>query len=234
MLDLFRKKTFCTAVIVAAGSGQRMGGIDKIMTLLDNKPVIWYSLHAFQQNPSVQQIVLVTRQELLVELAEKCKQWGFDKVTSVVCGGEDRVASVMNGVIAASGKATHLAVHDGARPLVSQKIITETVAKSIKFGAAAPALPVKDTIKVENNGFAEKTPDRSHLRAVQTPQIFDADLLKAALKNAKDKNLTVTDDCSCVEAMGMRIYLTDGEERNLKITTPMDMDIAKMWLKKGE
>ena len=230
MLEFLKKTHFCSAIIVAAGSARRMGGIDKIMADLNGKPVLWHSLNAFQQNPLIQEIIVVTREDLISELSVKCEKWGFFKVKTVVLGGADRVESVTIGTEQASKKAKYLAIHDGARPLVSQNIITETVEKAFKFGAAAPAIPVKDTIKVTDRGFVSSTPERSNLMAVQTPQIFDADLLRAALKNAKDKNLAVTDDCSCVEAMGMRVYLTSGEERNVKITTPMDMDIAKLWL----
>ena len=230
MLKFLEKPYFCSAIVVAAGSARRMGGIDKIMADLNGKPVLWHSLNAFQQNPLIQEIIVVTREDLISELSVKCEKWGFFKVKTVVLGGADRVESVTIGTEQASKKAKYLAIHDGARPLVSQNIITETVEKAFKFGAAAPAIPVKDTIKVTDRGFVSSTPERSNLMAVQTPQIFDADLLRAALKNAKDKNLAVTDDCSCVEAMGMRVYLTSGEERNVKITTPMDMDIAKLWL----
>lgn len=234
MLGFLRKRPFCTAVIVAAGSARRMGGIDKIMAELGGRPVIWYALRAFQENESIQEIVVVTREDLLVSLAEQCRAWGFSKVTTVITGGSDRVESVSKGVAAADKKAKYLAIHDGARPLISQRVITQTVEKCLKFGASAPAIPVKDTIKVAKAGVVSTTPDRKELMAVQTPQIFDADLLKAALKNAAEKKLDVTDDCSCVEAMGMRVVLTQGEERNIKVTTPIDLEIAEIWLKKGE
>lgn len=234
MFGILRKSGFCSAIVVAAGSAQRMGGIDKIMADLDGKPVVWHTLHAFQENPQIHEIVVVTREDLRELLAEQCYDWGFSKVTAVVEGGKDRVESVANGCSAASKKAKYLAIHDGARPLVSQKIITETVQKCYKFSASAPAMSVKDTIKIAKAGVVESTPDRQTLMAIQTPQIFDADLLRAALANAREKKLPVTDDCSCVEAMGMRVVLTAGEEKNLKITTPIDLEIAKIWLKKGE
>lgn len=232
MIKLFKRRTFCSAVIVAAGSARRMGGIDKIMADLDGKPVIWHTVRSFQENPLISEIVIVTREDLLVELAEKCAGWGFTKVKTVLRGGNDRVESVLSGVFQTSKKADIIAIHDGARPLVSQNVISETVQKCLKFGASAPAIPVKDTIKVAVDGVVRSTPERRELMAVQTPQIFDADLLKAALQNAREKGLAVTDDCSCVEAMGMRVVLSQGEERNLKITTPMDLEIAKLWLKK--
>lgn len=234
MLKMPNKSNFCTAIIVAAGSALRMGGIDKIMAPLSDKPLIYHTVLAFQQNPLIQEIIVVSREDLLEKIAEICQKSNFSKVKSVVLGGADRVESVLIGTEYASKKAKYLAIHDGARPLVSQKVITETIRKCYKFSASAPAVPVKDTIKVAKNGIVESTPARENLAAIQTPQVFDADLLRAALANAKQKNLAVTDDCSCVEAMGMRVFLTEGEERNVKITTPIDLKIAELWYKKGE
>lgn len=234
MFGWMKRREFCTAVIVAAGSAQRMGGIDKIMADLDGKPVIWHTIRAFQENPNIHEIVLVTGEDKLMDLAQLCADWSFSKVTTVIRGGRDRGESVTIGCDAADKKARYLAVHDGARPLVSQNVISETVQKCYKFSASAPAVPVKDTVKIAKSGVVESTPDRKTLAAVQTPQVFDADLLRAALVHARENNLEVTDDCSCVEAMGMRVVLTKGEERNIKITTPFDLEIAELWLKKGE
>ena len=149
----------------------------------------------------------------------------------VVPGGEDRMQSVMIGLREASDKTQLVAVHDGARPLVTDEIIARTIAKAAKFGAAAPAVPVKDTIKVSTRGAVEATPDRKTLFAVQTPQVFDFELLCGALENAQRKKLAITDDCSAVEAMGMPVQLTDGSEENLKITTPIDLAFAEAVLK---
>ena len=227
-------KTRCSAVIVAAGSARRMQGIDKIMADLDGKPVLWHSIRAFEENPLISEIIIVTREDLLRPVAELCAQSGFKKVKMTVLGGADRLSSVSCGVACTEKRAKLIAVHDGARPLVSQNIIAKTVKKAAEKGAAAPAVPVKDTVKTAEKGAVQNTPDRSKLFAVQTPQIFDADLLRAALVNAAQKELPVTDDCSCVEAMGMRVFLTEGEEKNLKITTPMDLQIAQLWRKGAE
>lgn len=234
MVNFLKKRNFCSAIIVAAGSARRMGGIDKIMADLNGQPVIRHTLKAFQKNPNIDEIIVVTRENILEKLAEKCLEWGFFKVKAVILGGKDRVESVSIGCNAASKKAKFFAIHDGARPLVSQKIITETVQKCYKFSASSPAIPVKDTIKVAKTGVVKSTPPRDELMAIQTPQVFDADLLRAALAYVKENNLAVTDDCSCVEAMGMRVVLSAGEERNIKITTPIDLEIAEIWLKKGE
>ena len=231
MISLFQKKNRCSAVIVAAGSARRMGGIDKVLAELDGKPVLWHTVRAFELHPDIAEIVVVTREDLLNTVADLCQNAGFSKVKMVLSGGDDRLSSVQNGVSAVDKKATHIAVHDGARPLVSADVIAAAVRKAEKFGAAAPAIAVKDTVKVAQQGTVTSTPDRSTLFAVQTPQVFDADLLRAALVNAAEKNLPVTDDCSCVEAMGMRVFLTEGEERNLKITTPIDLKVAELFLK---
>ena len=220
---------YCTAVIVAAGNATRMGGTDKIMAELDGVPVICRTLEAFENAVQVDEIIVVTRMELLEQVSALAT--AFSKVRMVVPGGDDRMQSVMNGLREASDKTRLVAVHDGARPLVTDKIIANTIAKAAKFGAAAPAMPVKDTIKVSTRGAVDATPDRKTLFAVQTPQVFDYALLCGALESAKQKKLAITDDCSAVEAMGMPVQLTDGSEENLKITTPIDLAFAEAILK---
>ena len=138
--------------------------------------------------------------------------------------------TVWLGLNAFSEKIQLAAVHDGARPLISWELIDRTVRAANSYGAAAPAIPVKDTIKVERSGLVESTPDRSRLRAVQTPQVFDFDLLRGALQKAREDGAEVTDDCSAVERLGMKIRLVEGEERNLKVTTPLDLKIAELLL----
>ena len=220
---------YCTAVIVAAGNATRMGGTDKIMAELDGVPVICRTLEVFDNAVQVDEIIVVTRMELLEQVSALAA--AFSKVRMVVPGGDDRMQSVMNGLREASDKTRLVAVHDGARPLVTDKIIASTIAKAAKFGAAAPAVPVKDTIKVSKGGAVDATPDRKTLFAVQTPQVFDYALLCGALESAKQKKLAITDDCSAVEAMGMPVQLTDGSEENLKITTPIDLAFAEAILK---
>ena len=218
----------CGAVIVAAGSASRMGGIDKVMASLGGAPMIVKTVGAFQHCDAIEEIVIVTRQDLIAPIQELCRE--MDKVRAVVTGGSSRQESVWLGLNAFSGKIQLAAVHDGARPLISWELIDRTVRAANSYGAAAPAIPVKDTIKVEGSGLVESTPDRSHLRAVQTPQVFDFDLLRGALQKARDDGAEVTDDCSAVERLGMKIRLVEGEERNLKVTTPLDLKIAELLL----
>lgn len=219
---------YCGAVIVAAGNASRMGGIDKVMAELEGEPMILRTVRAFQTCEAIKEIVIVTREDLIVPIMGLCKD--FDKVTAVVCGGSSRQESVGLGLNALSGKVKLAAVQDGARPLITHAVIDRTVRAAHTYGAAAPAIPVKDTIKVVTGGVVSSTPDRKTLQAVQTPQVFDLDLLKGALKKAKDDGAEVTDDCSAVERLGMSIKIVEGDEKNIKITTPMDLAIAKLLL----
>lgn len=219
---------YCGAVIVAAGTASRMGGIDKVMAELGGEPMIVRTVRAFQQSGVISEIVIVTRPDLIVPIMGLCA--GFDKVKAVVAGGGTRQESVKLGMNTLSNKVRLVAVQDGARPLVTDAVIDRTVRAAHTYGAAAPAVPVKDTIKVVRGGIVDHTPDRAGLRAVQTPQVFDFDILRGALKKAEQENLTVTDDCSAVEMMGMSVKIVEGDERNIKITTPLDLKIAELLL----
>ena len=219
---------YCGAVIVAAGSASRMGGIDKVMAPLGGEPMILRTVRAFEDCEAVKEIVIVTRQDLIGPIAELCS--GFTKIRSVVQGGSSRQESVKLGLLAFSKEVRLAAVHDGARPLVSGELIDKVIRAAHSYGAAAPAIPVKDTIKVFEGGFIAATPDRSTLRAVQTPQVMDRDLLLGALEKAEQEGIALTDDCSAVEHIGMRVRLVEGEERNLKVTTPLDLKIAELLL----
>lgn len=221
---------FATAVIVAGGSGTRFGG-DKLMAELCGEPVLVHTLRAFQLSPMIQEIVLVTRENAMRDAARLCKAYELNKVSVIVAGGATRVMSSYAGVMAASGKAGIIAIHDGARPLVTEKIIEDTVWEAYRHGSAVPAVPVRDTIKVASNGIVTQTPDRSGLFAVQTPQCFQSDLIRAALIEATENAPDVTDDCMAVERVGGTVHLTEGSEENLKITTPLDLSLAEIVLK---
>ena len=216
----------CAAVIVAAGNASRMGGIDKVMAPLKGEPMILHTVRAFQVSPVIRQIVIVTRKDLIDTIRELCAD--MDKVTAVIEGGADRQASVEAGIAAVSEKMDMVAVHDGARPLISQAVIDRTVRAAHTYSAAAPAVPVKDTIKIVKGGVVDSTPDRSKLFAVQTPQVFDRELLIGALKKARRSNAAITDDCSAVERMGMSVKIVEGDEKNLKVTTPLDLKVAAL------
>ena len=220
------KKKVKTAVIVAAGSASRMKGVDKIMAEIGGMPVIARTLSVFQNCDRIGEIVVVTREDLLVPVGEVCRQYSFDKVTRVVVGGADRSRSVQNG-LNELGETDYVAIHDGARPFVSAEVLEETIRAAERSGAAAPAIPVTDTIKTAQDSLVTGTPDRSTLFAVQTPQIFDMDLICGALYHCIEKKIPLTDDCSAVEQIGKVVTLTVGERTNIKITTQFDLLIGE-------
>lgn len=220
----------CACVVAAAGSSSRMEGADKLMEDLGGEPVILRTLRALSASPYIHEITVVTREDLLLEIGKLCRDNQLTKVTQVLLGGESRLESVYKGVGQLSKRAKLIAVHDGARPFVSHDVIHAACHAASHCGAAAPAVAVTDTLKrVEGDRVAE-TPDRAEFRAVQTPQVFDADLLRAALQKAMEDGAAVTDDCSAVEALGATVYLTAGDPRNLKITTPTDLALARVML----
>lgn len=223
---------YCGAVIVAAGSASRMGGIDKVMAPLGGKPIIVRTVEEFQNCDAIKEIVVVTRADLIVPIMDLCRH--CEKLKAVVMGGDTRDASVSMGLNTLSDKVRLVAVQDGARPLVTWQLIDRVVRAAHTYGAAAPAVPVKDTIKVVEGGLVKETPDRSTLRAVQTPQVFDYDMLRGALVKAKISGAVLTDDCSAVERLGMRVKIVEGDEENLKITTPIDLKIAEMLLEERQ
>ena len=222
------KLKYCGAVIVAAGNASRMEGIDKVMAPLNGEPMILHTVRAFQNCDAIREIVVVTRPDLLTTIMGLCKD--MEKVKAVVAGGKDRPESVMNGLNALSSKVKLAAIQDGARPLITWQVIDRTVRAAGSYGAAAPAIPVKDTIKEVAGGMVVTTPDRSRLQAVQTPQVFDIDLLRGALKKAKADGTQITDDCSAVELMGMKVKIVEGDEHNIKVTTPLDLKIAQLFM----
>ena len=222
------KLKYCGAVIVAAGSASRMGGIDKVMAPLQGEPMVKRTIRQFQDCDAVKEIVVVTREDLILPIMSLVQ--GMDKVKAVVAGGASRQESVSLGLNALSDKVKLAAIHDGARPLITWQVIDRAVRAANSYGAAAPAIPVKDTIKVVHGGVVKETPDRKHLYAVQTPQVFDMDLLRGALKKAAQDGAEVTDDCSAVERLGMSVKIVEGGEHNLKVTTPFDLAVAKLLL----
>ena len=237
-MGLFQRKKkndsagVCSVVVVAAGSSTRMGQ-DKILAELQGVPVLVYSLRTFDSIPEVAEIIVVTRSELIPVVGELCHSHRLTKVKKVVCGGASRLESSRIGTLEASGDAKVIAIHDAARPLIPEDVARTVILRALQTGAAAPAVPVKDTIKYVQNGLAERTVERATLRAVQTPQVFEASLIRAALQSALDDGAEITDDCSAVERLGMKVSLTEGSERNLKLTTPTDLLFAECLLNEG-
>ncbi len=218
---------FCTAVVAAAGSSERMGGEDKLFMELGGLPVLARTLRVLQECENIHEIIIVTREESIVPAADLCAEFEITKATKLLAGGASRLESVLIGVQEADPAAEFIAVHDGARPLVTPEVLRDVFSKAYKYNAACPAVPVSDTVKVSENGFAVETPDRKKLFAVQTPQVFSADILKAALHNASVKGLEVTDDCGAVEVIGVKPALSEGSPENIKLTRPMDFALAE-------
>lgn len=230
LLSLFQKKRpagGCSAIIVAAGSARRMEGIDKMLAPLGELPVLVHTLSAFQDCDLVDEIVVVTREDLLVEVSRLCRDFSLDKVTKVIVGGAERMDSVRAGLREIRPDAQLAAIHDGARPLVPQQVLRQAIQRAAETGAAAPAVPVTDTVKRAEGDLAAETLDRSALRAVQTPQVFEAGLIRAALEKAAADGEALTDDCAAVERLGMRVSLTPGSRENFKITTPFDLLVGE-------
>ena len=236
---LFHKKKkeahpFCSAIVAAAGSSRRMEGENKLLLPLDGIPVLARTLMALNGAELVDEIVVAVREEDLLPTGDLCRIYGVSKPVKIVRGGETRLASVLAASLECREDAAFLAVHDGARPLADPALIDRVVALAHRTNAAAPAVPVKDTIKVIRDNVVVSTPPREELRAIQTPQVFDAQLLRAALQAAAASGVEVTDDCSAVERLGKEVFLTEGSYENLKITTPEDLLLAEGLLRRRE
>lgn len=228
-------RPYCTALVAAAGSSSRMDGVNKLLEPLEGVPVLVRTLAALQVAGSVDEVIVAAREEDILEISQLCRTYGLTKCAKVIRGGENRVHSVLLAALEASPEMELLAVQDGARPLVTPELVDRVVSAAARCSAAAPAVAVKDTVKaVREDGGVEETLDRGRLRAVQTPQVFEAGLLKAALQSALEQEAPVTDDASAVERLGKVVFLVEGEEENLKITTPMDVILAEAIVKARE
>jgi 2-C-methyl-D-erythritol 4-phosphate cytidylyltransferase len=225
---------FCSVIVAAAGSSRRMEGQNKLMLPLDGIPVLARTLVAVDEASLADEIVVAAREEDLLAFGELCKVYAISKPVKIVRGGTTRLESVYRASLECRDDAAFLAVHDGARPLATPELIDRVITLAYRTNAAAPGVPVKDTIKVVRDGKVESTPPRETLQAIQTPQVFDAALLRGALQAAVTVGEEVTDDCSAVERLGKEIYLTDGSYENIKITTPEDLLLAEELLSRRE
>ena len=236
--DLFKKGGSvpkCSAVIVAAGSSKRMGS-DKLTALLGGEPVLLRTLRAFEASEYVSEIVVVTRMEKVPEVADLCAQNAISKVSKVVAGGKTRMESSLIGVSSVKSNAKLIAIHDAARPLVSDALIKRVVCAGAEHMAAVPVVPSTDTLKaIGDDNLVIGTVDRESTYRVQTPQVFDSVLIKGALTKAAEKGLALSDDSAAMDMTGFKTYAVAGEEDNIKITTPRDLMIAEAILQnRGE
>lgn len=217
------------AIIMAAGKGKRMkSDINKQFILLKDRPILAYTIDKFQKSQSIDEIIIVAASdEIDFCRNEIVYKYGFNKVKKIVCGGKERQNSVMNGLMAAT-ESDIVLIHDGARPFVDDRIISDGIKYAEIYGGAACGMTPKDTIKVKSNeGFSEKTLDRSRLFCVQTPQCFRYEEILKAHVYAKEKNIPATDDTMVFEMLGNKVYLYEGSYNNIKITTPEDLYSAE-------
>ncbi len=219
-----------TAIIVAAGSGSRFGSaIPKQFAALCGKPVIIHTIKRFEACDAIDEIVLVLSESMIDQFQISNFRSEFTKLKKIVLGGGSRTESVRNGLDAVDPTTEIVAVHDGARPLVTSCEITRTVEKALETGAACLVAEVTDTIKQIRDGHIAGTIDRNNLRRALTPQAFRYDLLKRAFEGA-DLDDSVTDECYLVEKLGVKIATVDGSPLNIKITRPEDMLFASMFI----
>ena len=220
-----------TAVLlVCAGNATRMGGIHKILHPLGTSTVLLHGLRTFCVCESVSELVVVFREQDRVEFEQVIAQETFPIPVRTAVGGSTRQESVRNGFRAVQTDCTYIAVHDGARPLVRPADIERVIADARRCGAATLGMPVKDTIKVVREGMICETPDRSELWLTHTPQVFRCDLYRRGLEAAAQSGKDYTDDCQLVEAIGVRVAMTEGDYSNIKLTTPEDFEIAEALL----
>lgn len=219
-----------TAIIVAAGSSRRMG-FDKLFAPLAGKPVIAHSINAFEQCKEVKDIIIVTKEERIPEMEKLVAAKKFLKVHKIIAGGVERHFSVWNGLQAADSKSSYIAIHDGARPLTTPKLIRKCLALAVKEGAACCASQIPDTVKrASDEQVVTESVERAGLWSMQTPQIFSTPVIMQAYALIIAQNDVVTDEVSAVQRLGKRIGLLRDDEWNFKITLPRDLELAEQVL----
>jgi 2-C-methyl-D-erythritol 4-phosphate cytidylyltransferase len=220
-----------TAILVAAGSSLRMG-FDKLFATIAGEPVIAHAIRAFDQAISVTEIIVVAREDRHNQIQKITRAAGFKKLRSIVTGGERRQDSVRAGLDQAERGAKYVAVHDAARPLITPEQIERAFKQCRVHGAAALAQPVNDTLKhADADLFVAGSIDRQQLYAMQTPQIFDRDLIDHAYRAVYAQDISITDEVSAVEQLGHKIALVLDEDFNFKITYPRDLSVAEFILR---
>ena len=218
-----------SAIIVCAGNSTRMGGeVSKILLPLGERLVIGVTMLAFERCEYVTEIVISARQQDIPAIKQEAEKAGVTKLRAVVKGGQTRQQSVINGLREISKETEFVAIHDGARPLVKPEDIARTIKDASVFGGAVLGVPVKDTIKTVEDGLVVDTPPRKFLYITQTPQVFGKKLYYEGVDFALEHGLDFTDDCQLAEAVGGKIFMTQGDYTNIKITTPEDIDIANL------
>ncbi|MDB1956795.1 2-C-methyl-D-erythritol 4-phosphate cytidylyltransferase [Clostridium tertium] len=217
-----------SAIILAGGKGKRMGAkISKQYIELNGKPILYYTLKRFVDCEGIDKIILVLPKDEIEYCNKEILEKYSLKVDMIVEGGKERQDSVYNALQKINDSEIVL-IHDGARAFVSERVIKDGIKYAKIYGAAAPGVMPKDTIKlVDENGFSDSTPDRSKLLAIQTPQTFKLEIIKECHEKVKENNISVTDDTMVVEMYNNKVYLYNGEYTNIKVTTPEDLILAE-------
>ncbi|NBI08038.1 2-C-methyl-D-erythritol 4-phosphate cytidylyltransferase [Senegalia massiliensis] len=222
-----------SVIIAAAGMGKRMNSnINKQYILLNDKPILFYTLYKFEKNEFVDDIIIVAKEDEISYCNKNIvSKYGFKKVKDIVAGGKERRDSVYNGLNAIDVESDIVLIHDGARPFVDNEIINSSIKEVIVNKATVVGVPVKDTIKiVSDDNIVESTPNRSHLWKVQTPQSFSYSVIMDCYNKGIENDLNVTDDSMLVEHFGYSVKMIMGSYKNIKITTPEDLVMGKNFL----
>lgn len=226
------KRPVCAAVIVAAGTGKRMGTpVSKQYLLLEGKEILAHTVEKFENSALIDEVVLVVGQGEAGRIHRMAGQYCWKKVSAVVCGGAERQDSIWNGLSRTNPSAEVVLLHDGVRPFVTEDMIQASIQTALEVGACTVGMPVKDTIKVcKADGMALETPDRSRLWQIQTPQAFRREVIFRAFEKAREDGFFGTDDTSVAEYAGFPVKVIPGSYRNIKITTQEDLLVARAFL----
>ena len=225
------KKFFTSAIIVAGGSGKRFNSeIPKQFLKLKGKPILAYSIEKMEKSKSVDEILIVVPRQFTDFTRDIISKYNFKKVSRIISGGKARQASVYNGLQKVNKKCNLALVHDGVRPLIESKEIEVLIKLAQKFKAAILAVPVKETVKLVNKNMIVKTENRKKFYLAQTPQVFEKTLLCKAFEKAKKDNFVGTDCSSLVERLAIKVKILEGSERNIKITTKENFNLAQKLL----
>lgn len=219
-----------SAIILAGGKGKRMGSaISKQFIDIKGKPIIYYTLKKFSKNKKIDNIIVVLPEDEVKYFKENILKKYELRINKIVIGGKERQDSVYNALKSLKNSSTDIVlIHDGARPFISERIINEGIKFAEIYGAAAPGVMPKDTIKVKNEkNFSVDTPNRANLVSIQTPQVFKFDEILECHEKIRYNGEKVTDDTMVVEKYGYSVYLYDGEYTNIKVTTPEDLILAE-------
>lgn len=224
-----KKKVIC--IVAAGGSGTRMGtGINKLFMKIDEVPIIVHTLSVLQNADVVDEIIISAREEDIIRISDLISAFALSKVKTIVKGGATRGESILSATKEISNDTDFVMVHDGARPFISDKILTETVNSAVTFGAAACGVKPKCTLKAIQDGFINNTIDREKTVEIQTPQVFSKKLFDKMYSCDLEAIKKATDDCALAEFSGAEIFVTEGSYRNIKITTPEDIEIAEIFI----